>query len=169
MKIARPSASTGFLAIAACCVAAVAGALVGQHVFDMQPCPWCVLQRVIFLAIAALALLAWAPMNWGGVIGRVTRLATGVLTAALGLAGAAAAAYQNLVAAKLPSCDLTLADRIVSTLGLDRWQPEVFEVRASCAEAAVKLLGVPFELWSLALFLLLAGAGLWLASRDQAG
>ena len=35
-----------------------------------------------------------------------------VLMAALGLAGVAAALYQNLVAAKLPSCDMTLADRI---------------------------------------------------------
>ena len=30
-------------------VAAVGAALVSQHVFDIQPCPWCVLQRLIFL------------------------------------------------------------------------------------------------------------------------
>ena len=32
---------------------AVALALVTQHVFGMQPCPWCVLQRLIFVAISA--------------------------------------------------------------------------------------------------------------------
>lgn len=81
----------------------------------------------------------------------------------LALAGTAAALYQHFVAAKLPSCDLTLADRIISGLGLDAWQPEVFEVRASCAEAAVSLLGVPFELWSAALFVLLGAAAVRLA------
>ena len=33
-------------------LAGVAVALLTQHALDMQPCPWCVLQRVIFLAIA---------------------------------------------------------------------------------------------------------------------
>ena len=31
------------LAMAAVSVAAVGIALVSQHVFDMQPCPWCIL------------------------------------------------------------------------------------------------------------------------------
>ena len=35
---------------------AVGMALITQHVFDMQPCPWCVLQRLIFLCIAVAAL-----------------------------------------------------------------------------------------------------------------
>ena len=30
--------------------------------------------------------------------------------------------------------------------------PDVFEARASCADAAVSLLGVPYEFWSAALF-----------------
>jgi disulfide bond formation protein DsbB len=34
---------------------AVGIALFTQHGLGMQPCPWCVLQRLIFLAIAALA------------------------------------------------------------------------------------------------------------------
>ena len=37
-------------------VAAVGAALITQHGLDMQPCPWCVLQRVIFLGIALAAL-----------------------------------------------------------------------------------------------------------------
>jgi disulfide bond formation protein DsbB len=34
--------------------------------------------------------------------------------------------------------------------------PEIFQPRASCADAAVKLLGLPYEFWSLGLFALLA-------------
>ncbi|HMW24505.1 MAG TPA: disulfide bond formation protein B, partial [Burkholderiaceae bacterium] len=121
------------------------------------PCPWCVLQRVIFLAIGGVALAGLiAPA-------RAAQALLGGVGALLSLCGAAAALYQNLVAAKSASCALSLADRIVSGLGLDRWQPEVFEVRANCAEAAVSILGVPFEIWSLLLYLALAAAALWLA------
>lgn len=136
------------------CLASVGGALYAQHVHGMEPCPWCILQRIVYLAMAVVALLAVAMPH--GVAARVSCGLSALLVAALGLLGAAAALYQNLVAAKLPSCDLTLADRIVSGLGFDAWQPEVFEVRSSCADAAVSLLGVPFELWSCALFALLA-------------
>ena len=37
-----------FAFVAVVCVAALGAALVSQHVYDMQPCPWCVLQRLIF-------------------------------------------------------------------------------------------------------------------------
>jgi disulfide bond formation protein DsbB len=153
---ARPA----LLLIALACVASVGGALVAQHVGGMEPCPWCILQRVLYLAIALVALLA-AAMPAGGTA-RLSTALSALLIAVLGLAGTAAALYQNLVAAKLPSCDMTLADRIVTGLGLDAWLPEVFEVRASCADAAVALLGVPFELWSAALFGLVALLAAWL-------
>jgi protein dithiol:quinone oxidoreductase len=85
----------------------------------------------------------------------------------LGLFGVAAALYQNLVAAHLPSCDMTLADRIISGLGVDALAPELFEVRASCADAAVKLMGVPYELWSCLLFVMVAATAVMvLRSRD---
>jgi disulfide bond formation protein DsbB len=65
------------------------------------------------------------------------------------------------VAAVTSSCKLTLADRIMSGLGLDALAPEVFAPRASCADAAVDLAGVPYEFWSLALYLLIGlGASL---------
>ena len=143
-------ARTALVLIALACLASVGGALYAQHVWAMEPCPWCILQRVLYLAIALVALLA-AALPTGGARRLSTALSAGLI-AVLGLAGATAALYQNLVAAKQPSCDLTLADQIISGLGLDAWQPDLFEVRASCADAAVALLGVPFELWSCALF-----------------
>jgi protein dithiol:quinone oxidoreductase len=154
----------GLMALAS--FGAVAGAWVAQHYADMQPCPWCVLQRLIYLLIGAVSLLAAtlpAPAA-GGVaagIGRLGTLTSGVLAALLAASGAAAATYQNLVAAKSPSCNLTLADRIVSGLGLDVAVPDLFEARASCADAAVDLLGLPLELWGLALFLALWAAAVW--------
>jgi len=46
----------------------------------------------------------------------------------------------------------------VSGVGLDGMAPEVFAPRASCADAAVNLLGLPYEFWSLGLFVLLGTA-----------
>ena len=45
------------LLIAGASLAAIGAALVSQHVFDMQPCPWCVLQRAVFAALALVAVV----------------------------------------------------------------------------------------------------------------
>lgn len=129
-------------------VAAVGAALVSQHVYGMQPCPWCVLQRVVFLAISAAAAVAWL------LHGRL-RLAALVALVLLTGCGAAAALWQHFVAASAASCDLTLADRIVASTQLDATWPEVFMATASCADARVDLFGLPYEAWSLALFVLM--------------
>ena len=125
---------------------AVATALVSQHVYDMQPCPWCVLQRLIFVAVALAALIG---LLWRTSLGRGIAAALGLVLAA---AGVAAALWQHTVAAQSASCNRTLADRIVSGLQLDALLPQVFAATASCADAAVRLLGLPYEYWSLAVF-----------------
>jgi disulfide bond formation protein DsbB len=135
----RPTAL--LLGAAVVSLGAVGTALVTQHVFGMQPCPWCVLQRLIFVSIAASALL-----------GLLLRPLGGLLMLALALSGASAALWQHFVAAASASCNLTLADRVVGSTGLDYLLPQVFAAYASCAEAAAKLLGVPYEFYSLALF-----------------
>ena len=141
------SAARWFAATGLACLAAVGAALVSQHVFGMQPCPWCVLQRLVFLAIALACALG---LVWRGAVGRAVAGSLGLL---LALAGMAAALWQHFQAAASASCNLTLADRIVSGwLQLDSLLPDVFSPRASCAEAAVNLLGVPYDFWSLALF-----------------
>lgn len=146
--------------ITAVCVGAVTAAMVSQHVYGMQPCPWCVLQRGIFLAIATASLLALLLPG----IGRKLGLAALVLLTGCGVA---AALWQHFVAASAATCNLTLADRILSGLKLDETLPEVFMATASCSDAKVNLLGVPYEAWSLSLFALIGtiGVRLLLPSR----
>jgi disulfide bond formation protein DsbB len=127
----------------------VAAALWTQHALGMEPCAWCVLQRLIFVAIALAALPA---LLWRRAV--VQRIAA-ALVLALSLSGIAAALWQHFVAAASDSCKLTLAEKIISGLGLDGSLPEIFQPRASCADAAVKLLGLHYEFWSLMLFVLL--------------
>lgn len=140
------------LGIAAISAAAVGAALVSQHVYQMQPCPWCVLQRAIFAAIGLVALLG-ALLPFG-----LLRRGLGVVVLLLATSGVAAALWLHFVAASSASCDLTLADRIIGNLGLDARFPEVFMATASCADAKVDLLGLPYEVWALALFVLIGAA-----------
>lgn len=126
--------------------ASVAMALYAQHRMGMEPCPWCILQRMVFIVIAIVALVA-ALQPWQG----LRRALSGLVVLLCG-AGVAAAWWQHTVASKSSSCALTLADKIITAVGVDTRWPDVLEVRANCAEAAVDLWGVPFELWSLALF-----------------
>jgi disulfide bond formation protein DsbB len=140
-------------------IGAVGAALVTQHVFGMQPCAWCVLQRLIFLSIAAAAVLG---LLWRAPLGR--RVGAG-LALALAACGVSAALWQHFVAASSASCDLSLAERIVGATGLDGRFPEVFMAMASCAEAAVKLGGLPYEFWSLGLFVGLGATALAVLRR----
>ncbi len=138
---------------------AVAAALVSQHAFDMLPCPWCILQRVIFVAIALAALPGLLLRQ--AVVRRLSAAAVLLLSAC----GVAAALWQHFVSAASASCDLTLADRIVGSLGLDGLAPDVFAAWASCADAAVNLLGLPYEFYSFALFIVLGVVGVLLLRR----
>ena len=135
------------VAIALLSLGAVGAALLTQHVWGMQPCPWCILQRLIFVVLAGLCLLGAALPAW-------PRRVMAALALPLAASGIAAALWQHFVAAKTSSCDMTIADRIVMATGLDARWPDWFEVRATCADAAVSVGGVPFEFWALALFAL---------------
>jgi disulfide bond formation protein DsbB len=158
----RSSARLGLSVIALLCLVSVGIALFAQYKLNMQPCPWCILQRVLFLLIAILA-------GVGALFGaRIVTTLASVLIVPAAVGGAASAWYQHFVAAKSASCNLTLADKIVGALHLDTTWPSIFEVRASCADAAVDLVGVPFEFWSLGLFVVLALVAAWCAlhARD---
>lgn len=130
---------------------ALGAALFSQHVLGMLPCAWCILQRALFLIIAVWALLGllgasfrlWRRLNWALIL----------ITA---LAGIAVAWHQLTVAAKAFSCDQTLADRIISTSGLDASVPWFFGIYATCLDASVSVFGLEFAAWGLALFAIYA-------------
>lgn len=155
--MAKLSPRTTLLIMGLACGASVCAALLAQHKFGMEPCPWCILQRMIFMLLTVLCLLAAA------VPPALLRRALSALLLPLSLSGIAAALWQHFVAAKSASCNLTLADKVITFFGADTRWPEIFEVRASCADAAASVLGVPFEFWSLALFALVGIALLYSA------
>ena len=145
--------------IALLCLAAVSIALVSQHVFGMQPCAWCVLQRLIFLAIAAICIGGLLLGRHRAVVHRIAAL----LALALSVGGALAAWYQYTVAANLFSCDMTFADRLMVNSGLDAHLPWLFGIFASCMDARVDLFGLEYALWGLGLFIVTGILGIMAA------
>ncbi|NYT64833.1 disulfide bond formation protein B [Alcaligenaceae bacterium] len=137
-------------AIAIVCVAAVLIALLSQHMFDMQPCAWCVFQRLIFLLIA---VTCWLSLLIGRLWPTALRLGAGLITL-LGIGGILAAWYQYSVAAVQFSCDMTFADRLMTSSGLDAGLPWLFGIFATCMDARVNLLGIEYALWGMGLFAL---------------
>ena len=137
-------------------------ALYTQHVWGMLPCPWCVLQRLVFVLVGAVSLLGLL------LPGASARRVAGGLVLPLCLAGMGTALWQHFVAAATASCNLSMADRLMGFTGLDSRWPEVFAAYASCADAKVDLAGVPYEFWSLALFSALALAAWRVLSRPLA-
>jgi protein dithiol:quinone oxidoreductase len=134
----------GVLALGAVGLAAIA-----QYAFDMQPCPWCVLQRLIYIVVGVLALL-------GALFSGMPRRSVVGLAFVGALCGIATALYQQLHAVNEASCDLSMAERLINWLQLDRLLPQLFIAYASCADAAVSVLGIPFAIWSCALYVILA-------------
>lgn len=129
----------------------VALALVLQHAFGMQPCAWCVLQRLFYLLVAAFCLVALTVRR--APAGAIPALLLADLSASLGLA---AAAYHQFVAARPGFCGVTLADRFLMATALHEHLPWLMNPTAMCDEANVPLLGVPFAVWSIVLFALLS-------------
>jgi disulfide bond formation protein DsbB len=134
--------------VALLAIGSLATALTAQYLFDMQPCPWCVLQRLIYIVVAVLAL-AGAFLR-----GRARQIA--IALAFIGtLSGIASALWQHLVASHEDSCVLSLADRITTGLHLDRLMPKVFIAFGGCDQLK-PMMGIPFAIWSCAMYVILA-------------
>jgi protein dithiol:quinone oxidoreductase len=133
--------------------AVTALAVFTQHRWGMDPCAWCIVQRMLFLLIGIVTAVgaAW-PLRRAGAVHRIA----GFIVVLAAVVGAASAMWQTLYASKAASCQMSLADHLVNASRLDRWIPDLFQVKASCADATAPLLGLPYPLWSLAAFVLIA-------------
>jgi len=144
--------------LALCAFASLGGVAVGlvlQHQFGMEPCAWCVVQRMFYVLVGRFSLAALAL---GGMpIAALGAMLLADLSATLGLASAL---FHQFVAARPGGCGITIADKFLMATSLHEHLPWLMNPTAMCDEANQPLLGVPFAVWSIALFtLLLIGVG----------
>ena len=125
------------------------GSLIAQHVFLMQPCSWCIMQRVA--AGVALSLLT---LTWFLPKGAVSFFKG--LAALSWVAGLGAASYQTyeFYLGDLASCGGWLNAKLGFFTMDYPWTAWILEPTAMCATANVLVWGLPVSMWSAIGFLI---------------
>ena len=155
------SPRTGYVLGLLICLALLGFALYLQHFEQQDPCPLCILQRIAFLGLAAVFLIAaiHAPGRAGSVI------YSGMLFVISGVGAAIAARHvwlQHLPAQQVPECGPGL-EYMLQKLPLTEVLGKVFRGSGECAEVGWTFLGLSIAGWSLLWFVLFAAFAVWLA------
>ncbi len=141
------------------CAGLMSYALYAQYQLYLDPCPLCVLQRMAFIGIGILFLLAALhnPRGWGG---RVYAILIG-LVAGDGAAVAGRHVWlQNLPPDQVPTCGPGL-DYIMESFPLLEALSMIFEGSGECAEIHWQFLGLTMPGWTLVWFIGLGVFGIW--------
>ena len=146
------------------------GGLIGyalflQYVEYQDPCPLCMVQRVVFIAI--LVVFALAALHGPGRIGE--RVYAGVI-ALLSLSGVAVAArhiwIQNLPADQVPACGPGL-DYMLETMPLSNVLKQLMHGSGECAAKGWTFLTLGIPEWSLLCYLALGAWAVLIAARKK--
>ena len=149
----RVSFLLGFLL----CAGLIGFALYAQYVLMMDPCPLCILQRVVFIALGVVFLAGGLHAPRGH--GRWVYVALLVLLAAVGAGIAGRHLWiQSLPPDQVPSCGAPLGYMLetrASHGGLIGVLAKVLTGSGECAKVQ-PILGLSMPFWSLLWFVLLA-------------
>jgi protein dithiol:quinone oxidoreductase len=132
----------------------------------LAPCHLCIFQRLLYMLIAPLALLAAFSA------GRVRGI-SGALIALAAAGGAATAGFQTWLQAQPEgsvSClgpDMGPIERFVEWLGMQ--QPTLFMATGFCEDKALVIFGVALAGWALLCFVAILALALWLLLRLPPG
>lgn len=145
------SARTRYLFIAVACFGLLAAGLTIGVWLNLQPCPFCIFQRVLYLVIgfAALAGVVWS----GSPPVRSLASVVGVLAAVGGLITASYQTYMQLFPASVVECGFSepnLIERFVDVLGT-YWE-FMFLATGLCSSVDWTFLGLSMANWSIPAF-----------------
>lgn len=150
-----------FATLALGCFGLVAIGMELQALLRLAPCPFCIFQRLLYLAIGGVALLGflWPAVRivWAGLIGGMALVGTGV------------AAYQTWMqaypelATECGYADPNLIERLVDWLGMHF--PSLFLATGFCTSRDWVFLDLSMANWSLLVFVAIAGYVVFLLRR----
>lgn len=147
----------GFLA----CAGLIAFALYLQYYEYQNPCPLCILQRVAFMALAAIFLVA--ALHGPGRAGAIVYGALLLVTAGIGAAIATRHVWlQHLPRDQVPECGPGL-EYLLNRFPLTQALGRILSGSGECAEAGWTFLGLTIAGWSLVWFVLLGVFSVYLA------
>ena len=135
-----------FLFMTLACAGMVSYAIYVQHVDFIDPCPLCVFQRMVYMWLGAVALVAFIHNP-----GNIGRWIYGGLISAGGLVGAGIAGrhvwLQSLPPDQVPDCGMGL-NYMLETMPLGQVLSEVLYGSGECAEVYWTFLGISLPGWS---------------------
>ena len=136
-----------FAAASVSCIALLGFAYYMQYGLGHQPCPLCILQRYVYMTIAAVSLagVVYGPKRFGAMI---TAAVLGVFAAT----GAALALWQVTKGDTMTTCNTDMVGQIVYSLPMRAWWPEFLAAYGGCADQYPPILGLSIPLWSLIWF-----------------
>lgn len=136
-----------------------------QYIEHQDPCPLCMVQRVIFIAILVLFLLA-ATHGPRGLGARIYAALIGLLS----MTGIAVAArhiwIQHLPPDQVPACGPGL-DYMLETMPMARVLKELLHGSGECAAKGWSFLGFGIPEWSLLCYLVLGSWAVLIALRGK--
>jgi disulfide bond formation protein DsbB len=147
------------------CAALLGFGLYLQHVEGLEPCPLCVFQRVAFIALGLVFVVA--ALHGPGKTGAAVYALLGGLFALTGAGIAARHVWlQSLPPDQVPACGPGLS-YMLEQYAVTRMLEKVLSGSGECAEAGWRFLGLTIPGWSLLWFVLLGVALVWLAMRSR--
>ncbi len=140
-------------------------ALYLQYYEYQNPCPLCILQRVVYIALMAVFLLGALHGP-----GRTGAIVYSTLLVIVSLTGAGIAArhvwLQHLPKDKVPECGPGLA-YILDRFPLINAFEKIFRGSGECAEVGWRLFGLSIAEWSLVWFVLLGAYAVFIAATAR--
>jgi disulfide bond formation protein DsbB len=153
------------LSLFTACGLLMAVALYMEHVLALEPCPLCIMQRVMVIATGIVALVAalHGPSKTGIQI-------YGILVTVTAAGGAMLSMrqlwLQSLPADQVPACGPSL-DYLLDVFPLTDVLTIILSGDGSCAEIAWSLFGISIPGWTLAGFIGLIAIGIWQVSQPK--
>jgi len=145
----------------AVCAGLLAFAYYLQYYEHQEPCPLCILQRVAFMALAAIFLVAF--LHGAGRTGMIIYSGLLLTVAAIGAAIAARHVWlQHLPRGQVPECGPGL-EYMLKKFPLTRALEKILAGSGECAETGWTFLGLSIAGWSLAWLVLLGVFSILLA------
>ncbi len=163
MNPLRWSFRSAFAVAALVCAAFLGFAWYAQFRLHLEPCPLCILQRIVMIALFVLFTLA--AIHAPGPAGRRAWGTLGFLGAAVGAGIAGRHVWlQHLPPDKVPDCGPGL-DYMLEAFPLSKAVKMVFTGSGECAQVDWKFLGLSMPEWTLAWFAVFALGSLWYGYR----
>ena len=154
-----------FGAVFVLCAGLMGFAFFLEHVKNLEPCPLCLFQRLFFIAIGAVALVA--ALHGPGATGRrVYAALLAVLTVGGGGVATRHVWLQHLPADKVPECGPGLEYMLEAFPVMEMLQ-EVLGGSGECAEVSWRFLGLSIPEWTLIVFSGLLAFFLWMVFRRR--